>query len=361
MIRVAALTAGKNLPSRRFRVEPYIKRLSKSGIMVNEYVPAISKRARLWGWPKNISHMYIAPLWIIWQGIKLSCRFPGIINSWTHDITWLQKEMLPGFPTLERFLKKPLVFDVDDAIWLEPPMGSITMRLIAKRSTIVLAGNNYIADWFSKYCPDIRILPTGVDTDLFRPMEEKDGNSSSRFTIGWIGSWENLPFLLNIRRPLTKFLTENRDARLLVMANVEGDWPQIFSNLPADQVCFKPWSETTEAKTVQSMDVGLMPLTDDRSTRGKCSLKMLQYMACGLPVVVSPVGMNVEVLKKGEIGFAAEKASDWYDYLNMLYQDREKGKRCGILGRKVVENNYSARVISQYLAEIFKELHKRSS
>ena len=110
---------------------------------------------------------------------------------------------------------------------------------------------------------------------------------------------------------------------------------------------------------MHSMSVGIMPLADDRWSRGKCAFKMLQYMAVGLPVIVSPVGMNRDVLDKADIGLAAGSPDQWYEALVSLYKDRTLGVELGLEGRKVVEQFYNADIIARELADIFKSLAGR--
>jgi glycosyltransferase involved in cell wall biosynthesis len=109
-----------------------------------------------------------------------------------------------------------------------------------------------------------------------------------------------------------------RKLKALVIA----DRPPSFSSLPSERVRYIPWSSQTEVTAVQQMDIGLMPLPNNEWTKGKCSFKMLQYMACAIPVIVSPVGMNLEVLELGEVGLSANSTSEWYDALVCLYKNR---------------------------------------
>ncbi len=354
MIKVAAITSGENQPSARHRFRQNIEILKKLGIDVDEYTPRIDKYAGIPGWPKKIHQFYAGPFFLCWLGIKLATRIPGILGSWRHHITWLEREMIPRLPSLEFLLKRPLVLDIDDAIWLRPPSGKIALKLIAKQARLAIAGNSFIAEWLSPYCKDIQIVPTAVDSELFQPGEAEAKRSSSRFTIGWIGSWDNLPYLWNLKKPLTRFLQKNRDARLLVMANVMGEWPNIFDDLPSDQVCFTPWSGTTEGGAVQAMDVGLMPLPFNDWARGKCSSKMLQYMSCGIPAIVTPIGMNAEVLAMAEVGIGAKDDDDWYEAFKYFYDNPEQGIRFGRQGRRIVEEHFSCQVVSKKLADIFK-------
>jgi len=151
---------------------------------------------------------------------------------------------------------------------------------------------------------------------------------------------------------LCRFLNRHDDARLLVVAD---RLPQ-FSSLKAKQWSFYPWSEADEADAIAAMDVGLMPLPDNEWTRGKCSFKMLQYMACGKPVVVSPVGMNGELLRTAEIGFGAVAAEEWLSALEALYSNPGAAHEFGRNGRQLVERSYSLDVVGARLAELLHEV-----
>jgi glycosyltransferase involved in cell wall biosynthesis len=122
------------------------------------------------------------------------------------------------------------------------------------------------------------------------------------------------------------------------------------------RIHYLPWSPEIEAQALHAMHVGLMPLPDDDWTRGKCSFKMLQYMSCGKPVVVSPVGMNAEILALGRVGLAAEKETDWYEALEYLYTHRADAQDCGKSGRSVVEAFFSRQVVSEKLSQVFQAL-----
>jgi glycosyltransferase involved in cell wall biosynthesis len=129
-----------------------------------------------------------------------------------------------------------------------------------------------------------------------------------------------------------------------------------FQYLPENKWRFQQWSAGNEVTLVQQMDVGLMPLEDSEEARGKCGFKMLSYMSTGLPVVVSPVGVNKEILDYGELGFAARSQDDWYAALKRLFSEREMGRRMGSVGRSVVEQHYSVTANAPKLAAIFREV-----
>jgi glycosyltransferase involved in cell wall biosynthesis len=350
-MKVTALTTGRNDPSARFRIRQHIAPLEAKGVFVHEYIPVIDKHA---GLPSVIADrtpsFLMAPVEAAWRYAKLAARAPGLIGSLSADLVWLNRELLPGRYTLERFLCRPFVLDVDDAVWLGRPDGAETMARLGRDAVAIFAGNSYIADWFSSYSRSIHIVPTAIDTDRFKPRVG-DSRGDRPFTLGWTGSRGNFKYLYDIEAPLDEFLRKF-DARLLVMA----ESPPHFARLDASRVIFRPWSIEIEASALQSVDVGLMPLPDNEWTRGKCSFKMLQYMSTGLPVVVSPVGMNQEVLSQGQVGIGVGKESEWYAAFEWLYQNREAALRMGEHGRTLVQERYSLKVVLMRIGEIFHNL-----
>jgi glycosyltransferase involved in cell wall biosynthesis len=351
MIKITALTSGKNVPSARFRVRQHIAPLRSRGIYIREYSPVIDKYAPPPPFLTFSNATCFTLIRAFWKCVKLSARLPGTLGSWKSELTWLEREMYPGSLTLEPFLKHPIVLDVDDAIWLTEPFGWNAARKIARIADVVLAGNHYIADWFSQYSQDVRIVPTAIDSDRIRPRNFQSFERTHRpFIIGWTGTSSNYPALYQIEEVLDEFL-KNHAAELWVIA----DLPPRFSALRSDKVHYIKWDPKREITILGKMDVGLMPLPSDPWSLGKCSFKMLQYMAAGLPVVVSPIGMNNEVLAMGDIGFSAVTHDDWYEALSCLYEDSKLAYGYGTNGRVIVENHFSRRVISTILAGIFKE------
>lgn len=351
MINVAALTSGKNVPSARFRVRQHIEPLKRAGICVREYIPVVSKYTPV-PFSSFFSGLSSIPVRAFWKWMKILPSIPGVMGSWAAQMTWLERGLDPGMFTLERFIKRPLVLDVDDAIWLTPPFGRTAAMRLGKLADVVLAGNRHIAEWFGRCAGDVRLVPTCVDTDRIKPRNFENGDPSpKRFAVGWTGTSSNFPALYQIEKGVAEFL-RNHDAELVIVA----DEAPRFSELGPDRVRYVKWKPDREIDILTQMDVGLMPLPFDEWSLGKCSFKMLQYMAAGLPVVVSPVGMNVEILAMGDIGFPAVTPGDWHDALTTLYHDRTLGRKCGAEGRRIVEKHFSRKVVSRVLAAIFKEV-----
>jgi glycosyltransferase involved in cell wall biosynthesis len=345
MIRVAALTSGRSVPSTRFRLRQHIEPLKHHGILVREHVPFVDKYSAVPGIPPGYP-VRLAPQFYAWQALKLGSRLPGIVASWKSQVTWLERELLPGRMSLEHLLGNPLVFDVDDAIWLASPRAGAAAASIARRASVVVAGNAYLAAWLSDHNPRVEIVPTAIDTERFRPAlrDERTG----RFVIGWTGSAATLPYLEELERPLKRVLEEHPLAQLTVIA----DRAPVLRSIAAERVTFIPWSAAVEAEALREFDVGIMPLPETPWTRGKCSFKMLQYMSTGLPVVVSPVGMNAEILRMGLVGIAAGGESDWVEALSHLLAHRQEARAMGLEGRAIVEQHFSRSRVSERLAEI---------
>lgn len=328
MIRVTALTSGWRVPSSRYRVRQFVEPLARLGIKVSERRLPVSKYA--------LKHA--GPLGAL-------CRLPGVAAARGADVTWLERELCAGRRTLEPFAGRRRLFDVDDALWMLNR--SDFSGQIAAESFGVIAGSEFIAEHYRRHCERVWVVPTSVETRAWKPQPEREPRP---WTIGWIGTSSNLPHLLAIEQPLADFLAQHDDARLLVVCDKK---PRLDS-IPARSCHFVRWSAENEISSVQRMDVGLMPLPDTEWARGKCALKMLLYMAVGIPVVASPVGVGGSLMRHAEIGIAAVSRDDWYEALRLLFGGGESARRMGAAGRRLVEEEYSVLKNSIMLADIFR-------
>ena len=332
-IRVAAFTGGQTVPSARFRVRQYTDLLRNEAIDVREFP------ARFSYYPP--SSKLIRPIWAVGN---IFSRAMDLLEAGNYDVTFLQREFLSTFMTIEGLTRSPRVLDVDDAIFLH--RGGDFARRLAVSCQLVVCGNEFLAEYFSKWCPNIRIIPTAVDPSRYRQRVYLDSNSTDEVVIGWIGTSGNFPFLKSIEAALARALLNNVNARFLVVSDKAPD----LLSIPNDKLEFRPWSEANEIADIQSMDIGLMPLVDSLWARGKCSFKMLQYMSCAIPVVVSPVGMNQIVMNHGQSGFTADTTSEWYECLNTLIGDSSLRGAMGRIGRQVIQSFYSTELVSKQLA-----------
>lgn len=333
MITVTAITSGRNVPSRRFRVEQFIQPMRQFGVNISEYCLFKSK----YEWPQKPASRTTDAI------MKILGRIPAIISGRSSDITWLEREFLPGYYTLEKFAGRNCIFDVDDAIWLTGK-SNFSERIVSKCRGLI-AGNDFIADHYRRFTNRIWVVPTSIDTERWMPIRRP----KHKWVIGWSGTSSNLRYLHAIEKPLGDFLREHHDCELLVQC----DHKPVFNDIRTCDWRFVPWSASTEVEVIQSMDVGLAPLIDTDWARGKCSLKMLMYMAVGIPVVASPFGQNQQLLSTAEFGLAATTSFDWYSALNSLFADESYAGRLGSAGRVIVKDKYSVQANVYYLNEIF--------
>ncbi len=338
MIRITAITSGRDVPSSRFRVRQFIEPLGRRGVAVTEYCARPNKYLTRRVWP-----------------LGLLARAPALLAAKSSDITWLEREMTPGRLTAEGFAGRRRVLDVDDAIWLAS--GSDFSERLAAQCDGVIAGNETIAGHYRPHARRVWVVPTAVDTRRWRPASntrDAEGQASrqSKWTIGWTGTSSNLAYLYAQEEPLADFLAQNADAELLVVC----DRRPRFKKIPRGSYRFARWSAESEVERVQEMKAGLMPLPDTEWARGKCAFKLIQYMAVGIPFVASPVGANLHVLGQGRAGLPAASAQGWFDALCRLHADAEESARMGRAGRALVEEHYSVERNAEALAGVFREV-----
>jgi glycosyltransferase involved in cell wall biosynthesis len=340
VLRVIAYTGGHNAPARVPRVQSYVPHLRQLGIEITEH----ASRAGLY--PPD-SHMWLRSAWGLWN---LAEHVPAVMRSYAYHVTLLQREMLSTFLTLEPFTKRPRVLDVDDAIWVH--RGGSFARRLASLCDHVICGNRFLASQFSSWNPSVSVLPTAVDTARFVPLQLRQ--QGVRHTIGWLGLSSGFHFLYAIEPALRTVLDRDHTVKLRIVSNK----PPNFSSLPQQQVEFVPYHREHEVAEIQAFTIGIMPLDQSVPSQGKCSFKMLQYMACGVPVMVSRYGMNTEVLAKGEIGIGACTLKEWVDGLHTLLGNPDLRRRLGENGRLIAERDFSTQVLAPQLAETLFEVAK---
>ncbi|MDQ6892784.1 MAG: glycosyltransferase family 4 protein [Acidobacteriota bacterium] len=341
-LRVAALISGPDVPSSRFRVRQFVAPLRSFGVAVSVHASPIWKYAPP---PKGIPGK-------LWTAGKLAGRIGGFWRAAGADVVWLERELLGGRSTLERFLPgAKTVLDLDDALWLTGKPGF--SERIAGRSAGVIAGNGFLAEHYRPFARRLWVVPTSIDTQRWAPASGVQASApSERFTVGWTGTGGNLAYLEAIEEPLAHFLSTHPNSRLLVVSDRR---PELRS-LPPETWTFESWSPDAEVDQLRRMDVGLMPLPDDDWARGKCSAKMLLSMAVARPVVVSPVGTNAEILREAPVGLAAASGNDWSGALDRLHRDAPFRAACGSAGRALAVERYSVAATAPKLAAIFREI-----
>lgn len=289
-------------------------------------------------------------------------RFVDLRNH-RHDVAMLHCELFPLMPGwLERSLlgKRPYIYDFDDAFYLKYQSGRLgTLRpllggkfdRVMKDAAAITAGNRTLTEYAGVLNPATTLLPTVVDTERYSPTSRQ---RSGTFTVGWIGSPSTAPYLAELVGPLRQLATEG-SVRLVVIG---GKAPVI----PGVEVNEVDWSEGTEVALINEFDVGVMPLPDDDWARGKCAFKLIQYMACGVPVIGSPVGANNDVVTP-DCGFLAGTEPEWLYALRYLRDNPRLASERGQACRERVIQRYSLRCNLPVLAEVVrgaaKKVHKQ--
>lgn len=337
-MKVNAITRSGIAPSGWYRVGALNEIFESRGVSIHEIKPKVSSLPP--------AEKYRRPVWFM---AALYERLTYLRKLKKTDITILQRELISTIPTVERFLPGKLILDVDDAIFLNK-RGWAAINA-ARASVGIVCGNEYLADYFSKYNSNIKIIPTGVDTSKMTMDMNRLENTKKR-VLGWIGTPGNLKYFEPILSALVAFLKQNREQVELRIVTSH------FSAIPAElqKICtFVKWYPGIEFDQLPYWTLGIMPLSDDPWTRGKCAFKMLQYMSAGIPVVVSPVGMNLDVLRRGEFGYGPESPDEWCEAIQELVRNASLNKRFGLAAREIAERDYSLESVVDKWLDAFDE------
>jgi glycosyltransferase involved in cell wall biosynthesis len=273
-------------------------------------------------------------------------RSSDIAQAHRYDLALVYRELLPhginhAIPLVSA--QVPYVFDFDDSVFLPTQKGwralvsspSSTAKLVAG-AKVVFAGNTYLGDYARQFSDRVEVLPTVVDTSRYCPITKPERKVP---LIGWIGSYTTAPYLDRLL-PMLDALAKDVAFKLRIVGTPR---PIRLQNVEVE--CPR-WSAETEHSFFQDLDVGLYPLTDDAWSRGKCGFKAIQYMACEVPSVVSPVGVVQEIVRDGRDGLWASSLDQWREALIRLLRDPDLRVTLGRSGRTRIESDYSLRAMA---------------
>ncbi len=269
-----------------------------------------------------------------------------------HKIVFIHREVFPFGPLiLEKFIakRKITLLDFDDAIYLghqnldELPESFLyklkyrrNYENVFKHFKGLIVGNKIIAEYCKRFNNKVFILPTAIDTEKYYPIKKKTDNN--KITIGWIGSPSTLPNLKIIKNVIPEInLKYGEKVKFLFV----GSNNRYFNY---DNCEFRKWELDYELKALQNLDIGIMPLVDNKWNRAKCAFKAIEYMAVSIPVVASPVGISENVVIHNQVGFIARNEKEWLKYLCILIDNKELRNKMGIKGRERVEQFFSVKV-----------------
>ncbi len=332
--RILFLIQGFEVPSSRYRVLQYLPAVKAAGIdaTVTPFPETLSEEQRIYG------------------------------GAGEYDLVFLHRKRLSKYwiRTLRKTAQK-IVYDVDDAVMFRDTL-SIGHQESTRRkrrfertcrmADLVIAGNGYLADLARPANPNTLLLPTVIDMSRYAPRGW--GEAPKKITLGWIGDTGSLAYL-EAQRPL--FEAIGKGIPDLEFKVISSRFPK-YDALP---VVPCRWSAETEAAELRSFDIGLMPMPDDPWSKGKCGLKLLQYMAAGVPAVASPVGANAEILEPGVQGFHASTEADWIEAIRKLAGDLKLRERMGKAAHLRVKTHYSLEVTAPKFVETLKNVMSHAS
>jgi glycosyltransferase involved in cell wall biosynthesis len=340
-------------PSQRFRVELFLPELAAAGIPYS-IEPFLDKRTwRILYKKGNVFLKMVGLLkgfarrwWVLF--FKLPC----------YDYVFIHREAAPAGPPvfewiITKLFRKKVIYDFDDAIWIPNTSSANSLanwfkafwkvKRICKWSYKVTPGNDYLCDYASQFNQHVIKIPTCINVDGHqqKTKEPHDG----KLSIGWTGSHSTLKYLDQIM-PVVNALQRDFDFHFLVIADEK---PVL--NLKDWQ--FVPWNVLTETEDLLKLDIGVMPLTEDKWSEGKCGFKLIQYFSCGIPGVASPVGVNKSIIEENVNGFLCTTNDEWKSSLKKLLLDQSLREKMGLAGRKKIIEQYSIQSQKQKFIQLF--------
>ncbi|HNP82480.1 MAG TPA: glycosyltransferase family 4 protein [Nitrospira sp.] len=339
-------------PSSRYRVFQFLPHFQAAGIgcrvealFGETYFSILKVHPRALRTLLKIPYVLICFLRRLWTLLTLGKR----------DLIVIEGQLFPYAPPLAerllRWCRYRVAIEMDDAIYLTPGHEKKIPALLSM-ATGAIVGNDRLAAYAKQFSPRVCVVPTVVDTERFKPDSTRSTGSSAQnsdaITIVWIGLAYNLKYL-DVLAPALRALQSRFRLTLRVVCSRP-------PHMPGVEIEFRPWDFQREVADLQDATIGVMPLEDTEWARGKCGLKLLQYLAVGVPSVASPVGVNRDIIANGENGFLAATEQEWYERLETLCRQPQLRARMGQAGRRTVEEQYSLAVWGPRLGDVYRTL-----
>jgi len=343
-------------PSQRFRFEQYLAYLKQNGFKCRfSYLVSEKDDKLLYSKGRIMAKFFLFLKYFL-------IRIRDVFRAFGYDVVFIQREMFfmgpPLFESLLRLTGARIIFDFDDSIWLpnvsEANKGlnwlksySKTSKII-KYSHLVFAGNRYLHDYAMKFNKNVKIIPTTIDTvEYTRHDLEKD---DSKICIGWSGSFTTIQHF-KFAEPFLKIIKEKYGNKVHIKAIGDKNYRNPYFEVEA-----LDWNKKDELRELSSFDIGIMPLPDDMWAKGKCGLKGLQYMSLGIPTIMSPVGVNEEIIQDGENGFLATDVKEWVEKISLLIESEALRQAMGLAARETVVKKYSFEAYKEVYRDILREV-----
>ena len=340
-------------PSQRFRFEQYLSVLEKNGYQIS-FHPFINEKT--WSILYRKGHYLQKIIGLFGSFLR---RWLLLVQLRKANHIFIHREAAQiGPPIFEwiiaKILRKKYIYDFDDAIWL-PNYSQTNARFhrlkaywkakyIMKWANKVSAGNTYLKSYAETYNSNVYIIPTTIDTVNYH--NQTTDYSGSNIIIGWTGTHTTLHYLTELI-PIIQRLEKEHSFTFQVISN---EAPQF----DLTQKKFIKWSKSTEIEDLVKFSIGVMPLKEDIWSNGKCGFKGLQYMSLGIPTIMSPVGVNTEIITHQKNGLLADTPEEWEAALTLLLENEALRKELGQAGQKTVRERYSILANTENYLNLFK-------
>ena len=258
------------------------------------------------------------------------------------DLIVIEQQLFPYLPFVleKQFLPRKFLLEIDDAIYLTHPQ---KLPKLFQAASGVVAGNEILESFILQFQRNVEVIPTTIDTNQFRPLARE---TRDKIVIGWSGLEYNFKYLHEIAAVLKDALQHYSTEFVILSGSPPRSFPVPYR--------FEKWDSERESEQIASFDIGLMPLRIDEWSKGKCAMKLLQYMAAGIPGIATAVGVNTKVIEDGINGFVAVTPDEWKSKLKLLLENTALRKSMGIAARNTVVNQYSKDVWFPRLLEVYK-------
>lgn len=354
-------------PSQRYRFEQYLDHF-KALEFKWELSEIITERDdKVFYQPGNYlkkAGVLLKSLYIRWKDLRRAKEF---------DLVFIQREaLLIGSSFFEKqfFKRSKVIFDFDDSIWLldtspenkkfeflkNPDKTKINIR----HAHAVIAGNAFLAHYAKQFNTNVVIIPTTIDTDFHKPGKISLTSRTTvnelpdkKIVIGWSGSVSTIKHF-EMAIPVLKKIQTKYPGKTEIHVIGQGSYFH-----PELEIISKYWSPKTEVEDLSAFDIGIMPLPDDEWVKGKCGLKGLSYMACGVATILAPVGVNTDIIQHKQNGLLAGTEEEWLEALSYLIENPEIRVQLGYAGRQTVVEKYSVEAHKQHYVAVLNSLIKQ--
>ena len=337
-------------PSQRFRHEHYLSKLSENNF---HFKTGSFYSLKSWKILYTHGHKFRKILFVVYGFFR---RLKDLFEMSNYNYIYIHREAAPvGPPFFEwmiaKVFRKKIIYDFDDAIWIPVTSEYNTaaskfkwpgkVAQICRWSYTISVGNQFLKEFAVQKNPSVFIVPTVIDTKGLEIQDQR----TSKPAIGWTGSFSTLKYL-DIVLPVLQELQEKYDFTFIVIADKD-------PKLALKNYRFIKWRRETEIEDLLNFHIGIMPLYDDELSRGKCGFKAIQYMSLGIPAVVSPVGVNVDIVENGINGFLCSTEEDWKTKLQKLLEDASLRTNLGLAASQKIKEQYSVEATTQSFLNLF--------